>query len=245
VQVDEWLIESLRATVFPAPGTKTNPGTWWRDLVGSEPDSRTVKPATSELIEDGPFGGAQLVLTINPIGVIQWQLGARMPTELSVDIVSAGKLGELLPPFADLVDRWFEKAPAMSRVAFGVVALLPVGGHREGYEKLGGFLRALKVDPSSSELLYRINRPRTSKSNIPDLRINRLSTWHVLKMGAMVSAIGSTSPRVVAEKYACRADLDVNTAPTFQGTFTSEQARAIFRELLELAVEILERGDIE
>lgn len=242
MQSDEWLIESLRATVFPAPGSKPNPEGWWRDLVGSEPDTRTVKPATGEWVEEGPFGPARLVLTINPIGVMQWQLGAPPPTEISADIVSAGKLSELLPPFAKLVDLWFPKAPIMSRIAFGVQALLPVAGHREGYEKLSTLLRAVKVDPATSEFLYRINRPRVSKTGIPDLQINRLSTWHVLKMALMV--VGAT-PQVINEKYACRAQLDINTVPTFPGTFAAQQAAAIFGELLDLSFEILERGDVE
>lgn len=246
VPLDTWLAESLRATIFPGPGVTPVADSWWREVTNSDPDSRTIKPATREHLEEGPFEAARLVLSVNAIGAIQWQVGAPRPTEIPADIISAGSAAELLPAFVGLLERWFPMCPVASRIAFGVIGLLPASEQRESYEKLGALVRSVKIDPvTSSDFLYRINRPRASTTSIANLRINRLSTWHAIKMGVMALPMGGGRGKVVNEKYACRVEVDINTAPDFQGTFTSQQVAEVFHELRDSAVEILEMGDVE
>ncbi len=239
----------MRATVFPTPGQPITADTWWTDAVGGEPETRSVKPATRQRQEEGPFeGGGRLSLSINPLGVIQWQVTPEVPKDIPVDIPAVGPVEELSKPFLGLLNRWFRSTtcPTASRLAFGVTALLPVEDHARGYETLASYLHALKIDPHNSfDLLYRINRPRRSISEIQELRINRLSTWVVQKI-SMVAGMESDprSSSVISERYACAVELDINTVPTFTGTFTSRDTSALFSELERLAMEILAKGDV-
>lgn len=246
VPLNEWLAESLRATIFPPPGVAPVAETWWRDTLNREPDTRAIKPATREHLEEGLLEGAKLLLTVNPIGVVQWQVVALPPTEVPSDLLAAGPLMTILPSFIGLLERWFPMCPGASRIAFGAVGLLRVSGHREAYERLATFLRSVKIDPEkSTDFLYRINRPRESITSISDLRINRLSTWHAIRMGVLASPTGSGPYALINERHACRVEVDINTVPTFQGTFTPHQVTEVFRELQRLGLEIIEAGDIE
>jgi hypothetical protein len=245
---DVWLLGSIRATVFPAVGTTPAPDTWWRAATNTDPSSRTSKPATREHTEEGPFAGAQLVLTINPLGIIQWELGTPVPEDIPTSLPTAGPFLEKTSEFLQVLDRWFPHCPPASRIACGINALLPADGHRQAYEALQPLLRTVTIDPDSSELLYRINRPRPS-GVVPDLRINRLSAWSVLKvrMALNQEPTPASGPfeRVIFEEYACRVSLDINTVPTFTGTFQEGALLStLYGELYWLAVEILERGDI-
>jgi hypothetical protein len=50
----------------------------------------------------------------------------------------------------------------------------------------------------------------------------------------------SVSPRY----FACRLELDINTLPEFQGELERAQLSSLFHELVDLAVEIANQGDI-
>ena len=161
VPIEEWLTESVRTTVFPASGVVLAPDTWWRGVLGGDPETRTVKPALREHRDEGAFGDGKLVLSVNPLGVVQWQLGAPDVTVLPEGLPAAGPFVRRTAEFLDLMDRWIPMCPASNRVAYGAVALLPVGGHREGYERLGSLLRTVKVDSISTAMgssVYRTSR---------------------------------------------------------------------------------------
>lgn len=246
-QTASWYAESLRLTLFPAPGVTPNADSWWRELIGSDPETRTSKPATREHVDDGLYEGRRLQLTINTLGVIQWQILPDVPSPLDTPtgVFNVGPLQEVLTVFVSLMERWLPAAPASSRIAFGVTGVSPVAGHREGYEALGRLLReSVKLDPEgSSDFLYRINRPRPSLV-IDGLAINRLSTWSVLKLRLLAEGPTGGLGRLVREAYACRAELDINTAATFQGTFDASIVGGVFQELQVLGIEILQSGDI-
>ncbi|MDO8475728.1 MAG: hypothetical protein Q7W02_05945 [Candidatus Rokubacteria bacterium] len=235
--------------MFPAPGLPVTADSWWADAVGGEPETRSVRPATRQRQEEGAFeGGGRFSLSINPLGVIQWQVTPDPPKDLPVDLPTVSTVEEVSKPFLGLLNRWLRSTtcPAASRLAFGVTALLPVDDHTKGYETLASFLHALKIDPhNSSDFLYRINRPRRSVTEIPDLRINRLSTWAVQKLTTVAGLPADpSSSAVIGEQYACSVDLDINTVPTFTGIFTSKDTSAVFSELERLAMEILAKGDV-
>ena len=244
-----WLAESIRATVFPTPGAAVNAQAWWVAVMGAEPEVRTTKPATREHLDEGSLDGRRLRLSINPLGVIQWQVLPGPLTDLPEDFVHIGPLHESLPSFEAVVDRWMPMCPPATRIAFGAVALIPQAGHDEGYATLARYLRnSVQVDPRSSDFLYRINRRRPSRS-VDGLVINRLSTWNVSKVITVGNILasrqtGTTEAQLVNESYACRVELDVNTAPTFDGVFDPLAARRVFQELKELGLEILEHGDV-
>ena len=48
-------------------------------------------------------------------------------------------------------------------------------------------------------------------------------------MTVLAETAGTSQGRLVHEAFACRVELDINTAPTFQGTFDSTEMRNILR----------------
>ena len=239
----------MRATIFPAPGVPFTAESWWKEAVGGEPESRTVRPATRQRQEEGPFeNGGRLSLSINPLGIVQWTLTAEQPKDVPEEIPTIGPVDELAKPFLGLLNRWFRSPTCLtaSRLAFGVTAILPVEGYREGYETIALYLPAVTIDPTNStDFQYRINRPRPSSTRLPGLQINRLSTWNVFRMTVLAGPTSDpASASVVGERFGCLAELDINTAPSFAGPFTSRDTSSVMSELERLAIEILAEGEL-
>ena len=95
--------------------------------------------------------------------------------------------------------------------------------------------------------MYRINHPRDSSSGITDLRVNRLTKWSVALRRGVGFSVGPTGVSGVSPGqafFACRLDLDINTAVDFQSQLSREQLPQIFQELVDLGNEIAGEGDI-
>lgn len=246
--LSQWIAESLRATAFPSAEAEVKSDSWWRAVLGEEPENQVVRPRTGERREEGTFQGASLILKVEPTR-IDWILRPKLSTEKPPEGFSAiGSFQDSYLPFRELMRRWFPLNPPLERLAFGAAALLPVANKTEGYKRLAAYLPALHLESKGwSDLLYRINRPRPSKSNIPSLRINRLCTWSVAQTQVQLLSLSPPPqrPQVIdlEPAFACRVELDINTSPEFEGQFSGQQCAEIFDELLDLAQEILQEGD--
>jgi hypothetical protein len=151
--------------------------------------------------------------------------------------------------FEWLIEKWLPVSPLALRLALGGELVSPVDSVTQGYEYLRQYLPALKLD-NSSDLLYRINRPRQSKTN-PSVKINRLSTWGLIQgtiLSLQLTGPGGPRPSVSvspSHRPACRLELDVNTAPEAQVELRADDIRALLKEFTELASEIADQGDVE
>jgi len=244
----EWVAESLRATAFPSGEAELKPDGWWRSVLGEEPESQMSK-RTGERREEGTFRGAILILNVS-VGRIDWILRPKLSKdEPSGGFPAIGGFAETCAHFRELMHRWFPLSPPLERLAFGAVVVLPVANKAEGYTRLARYLPAVQLDAAedSSDFLYRINRPRPSRSKIPNLRINRLSAWSVVEIHTQQVELSSPlqRPKFIQGEpaFTCRVELDVNTAPKFDGQFSNKVCTELFDELLDLAGEILQAGD--
>lgn len=246
----QWQAESLRMTVFlepqaPRPQIKT-----WRDLVGTPPEEQHLQRSENLLVEQGRYKDRLLQLTIQPPRV-DWKL-LPLPPEAEEPETPAfrimGPWAESVRLFVPLMHQWFGENQAIARLAFGAVLLQPIHDLATGYRTLQGFLPAVTLDPpGSSDFLYKINRPRHSTSGIANLQINRLCTWSVAmhrKAGMDLSLDGIGRIRSSPVTFACRLELDINTAPDFGTVLPAEQLGTVFDELVKLAQEIANQGDI-
>ena len=248
--LEAWRVETLRTTLFPSPTTSVDPSTWWVEVVGEEADTQIVHRKKSERREEGLYKDGKLVLHVQPIR-IDWIWAAQEePEGKEEDFPSLGSFPAVCPLFTQLMDRWLalETCPNAQRLAFGAILLYPVPDRATGYRQLMPYLPAIQLDPErSSDFLYRINRRRPSTSGIPHLEINRLATWSV--MARQLQPV-SISPEAVGyfptppRSFACRIELDINTAPEFREELSRDQFRAIFHELVHLGQEIATEGDI-
>lgn len=248
--ITAWLAQTLRLTAFPSPVAEIADPTWWNDLVGEPPETRVSHPRKGEQREEGLFEGEKLTLRVQPTR-IDWLFASADDQERQLEgIPTVGPFLDSVDIFFSLMRHWFEleACPAVQRLAFGAVLLQPVENREAGYRKLSPYLPFVELDPKgSSDFSYQINRPRDSKLRIPDLTINRLSKWSV----ATMRGVGlSLSPASVVDYalgeafFACRLELDINTAQDFQEEISPEQLPAVFQELVDLGREIASEGDI-
>lgn len=241
-----WQVQTLRVTVFPSPDLEVNPESWWERAAGIASEGSSTERRTGTYEEHGPFGAApnaRLALRVQP-GRIDWMVGAAE----SATVPTFGTIGEfevLSEAFLETIRRWQPLAPGALRVAFGSVLLSEVPDHQSGYRRLAELLPSVRLDPDSSDFLYRINRPRRSRV-VEGLRINRMSTWALLRLtygGLTPDSRGIRLTRA-SNQYAAHVEVDVNTAADYEGYFAAERLPAVLDELGTFAREIAREGDV-
>jgi len=145
--------------------------------------------------------------------------------------------------------RWLDIAPPVVRLAYGATLFEPVPDRQTGYRRLSQLV-PVQIDPVGSEdFLYQINRPRTSRTGLPGLTINRLSKWSVAAFQNFVlmftiPPVQPAQPQAGRPEIACRIELDINTAPSYTNELPHERLGEIFRELIDVGSEIADRGDV-
>jgi hypothetical protein len=143
--------------------------------------------------------------------------------------------------------RWLAAAPAIQRIALGPVLFSPVADLQEGYRRLVPLLHTVNIDPDgTADLFYQINRPRVSRLGIPALRINRLSKWSVIVSQQVLVRMSPGAPQLIETQpvVACRVEMDINTAPSFEGDLPRDRLADIVDEMADLTLELAVRGDI-
>ena len=244
-----WQTQALRLTAFPGPGFTPTDTTWWADLVGQPPESRSSQPRLAMYSSEGPFDQGTLALRLQ-FDRIDWFLSAPdRPSSDSQALPTLGGLPTALSTFVTLMSPWLDSdaCPPLLRLAFGAVLLQQVATREEGYRRLAPYLSAVQLDPlGSSDFLYRINRPRDSAGTIEGLRINRLSTWSVVLQRAGMIAVRSGTATLLpsSEHYASRLELDINTAPGTGLELPRAQVPQVFQEMVTLGKEIAQEGEI-
>ena len=247
--LNNWYVDLLRFTGFTTPDFQIQDPSWWQYIVGEPSETRVFHPRKGQFQDKGIFGEGELILKIEPYR-IDWIYRA-MPIEIDQNRSSLGLLSEASESFNELIQKWFvvDNFPTLQRVAFGALVIQPVEDRKTGYERISKYLiNSVKLDPeSSSDFLYQINRPRDSKLNFPELKINRLTKWSVQTYKHIGVAVGEESKTVYEseESFACRLELDINTMVNIKNRFNSNDSKNLFNELANLGLEIAEKGDIK
>ena len=244
-----WQSSTLRLTAFLGPTARVSENTWWADLIGKPPESRTIRQQKCEQNDQGPFEQGTIALNVNPARVDWLFLPKVDPETFEGNMPTVGSFPEVVDLFLKLMQRWLTPpmCPLIQRLAFGAILHQPTDRRPSGYALLNGYLPAVDVDPqNSSDLLYQINRPRQSKCGIKNLLINRVSKWSVASMQLIgIPADQAPSTKMLGpESFACHVELDINTDKEFQNDLPREQLSIIFQELVDLGKEIARDGDI-
>lgn len=249
--IDAWQVEMLRVTGFTAAPIPDTPPNWWTTVVGQPPQTTQIERKDWTHTERGPCCGGVLVNNIQP-SRIDWALVRGDEEIASSGLQTFGSLTEIAPNFLPLMDRWLdmETCPQLRRLAFGAVILLPVESQLAGYRQIAAYLPSVQIDPeNSSDLLYRINRPRNLKKDGTQLTINRLSTWVVLASHRFWATIGvSQGSQTELKKeelgFACRLEMDINNRAAQDIQMSGKNARSVLQDLVNLAFEIAAEGDV-
>ncbi len=149
--------------------------------------------------------------------------------------------------FSEMTKRWLAKCPSIKRLAFGAVLLHPTADPKSSYEVLDRYLPDVRVSPSSSEFMYKINRTRMSRV-LQELKINRLSTWSALHWTLSItlglSAGATTRELAPTQGDACKLELDISTDAEFSQQLPTDKLGALWDELIQIGIEIAEKGDV-
>lgn len=238
-----WLSEIFRLTVFFQAVEETEFTNWWKHIAGDDPENRNSQPKIKTLQDEGPYEGGQLVVSVQVnradlLFLPSFDKNINMPNPEKLLPFDAGR-----NIFENLVKRWLEVSPELSRIAFGTILDIPVPNKIAGYNELAKYLTTINIDSDeSSDFLYQINRPR--KSNVvPNLKINRLSKWAVAI--AELNVIKNLSFAATSqETLLTRLEMDINTFPGNKENLPRDKYYEIFSELLSLAVELSQKGDV-
>ncbi|MCK4296645.1 MAG: hypothetical protein KAX28_08350 [Candidatus Marinimicrobia bacterium] len=245
----DWNVELLRFTVFPIPDTQIGEPNWWNDIVGERSETRVIQARKSHFQDKGPYEEGELVLKIEPLRIDWFYRTIQNPEGQDIRN-TLGLFQEAIKTFTSLMSKWFalKDFPSPQRIAFGSIIFQPVGSHKAGYEKLAEYLKSVKLDPErSSDFLYQINQPRDSKTDIENLKINRLMKWSVQTI-RLIGFVFDEEHRNIyngQKKFSCRLELDINTVPDPKRHFSAKECQTVFDELVQLAVEISQKGDIK
>ncbi|MGK5021057.1 hypothetical protein [Janthinobacterium sp. LB2P10] len=204
---DVWQVENLRFSFFF--DTISRP-TWtgmWSNIAGKECDSRTDKPASLHLVEEGEWNGLKLISSLQPDRIDIFL----QPKEVDFELPNAGKFVDVVAPFVERIQASLTDAQRTSirRVGFGAVLLRPAENQEAAYSVLSTYLPSIKIDKNSRDFFYQINRPLSANSN-RNININRISKWSVI--AAHFIAIGNSSPNVMQALIANRLELDINNS---------------------------------
>ncbi len=241
-----WHARGLRLTFFVGQPVDIEKLNWWLELVGNDPESRTLRPRAGELQEQGPFKEGSLTLGVRPERV-DWNYLPIQKEETALEFAQLGPFEAALEVFVPPMLHWLQSCPPINRMALGAALFQPVKGKEDGYIRLSKYMNFVKLDPEgSSDFTYQINRPRSSESGVAGLRINRLSRWTVASVGTIQISPGIPHLQPISRTgaFATHVELDMNTSPEFSGNLPKEKLKGIFEELVHLAQEIAEQGDI-
>lgn len=250
-----WHIGGLRLTAFAVSDAPLKDRGWWQILMDEPPETSITRPREGMQSAEGPCYGGTLINQLQ-LNRIDWLLSPAPDQEPGdIGFPTIAPFPELLDSFTQLMIRWLdsEVCPALQRLAFGAILYLPVDSMVEGYQQLSAYLPSVVLDvEGSSDLLYRINRPRESASGISGLKVNRLSKWIVATSALIEQMIDWSEGSLSAgdfgrtrQSFACQLELDINTQPGLQKPLPQQHLTQVFEELVNLGKEIAVRGDIK
>lgn len=243
-----WTAELLRVTLFHAHTDEVKAEGWWQMVTGMAPDGSIGKPKTGERIELGKLDDTTLVLHAKQLeGRIDWVL--TWEGEPSDNPPSfPDKATVLLNLMANLFS--LEVLPSINRVAFGALVVLPIPGDtlgHEGYATISNYLTFDISRDTASDFMFQINRKRSS-TTIPEVEVNRLTKWSVIKAVTrqivLISSDGIVaSPAVASALEGCHLELDISTAKV-DVAFPGDMLTALLTELVDLGRELIREGDV-
>lgn len=247
---DVWQAQYLRLISFPVEPQNSVQQNWWHDLAEADRESRVDKKLQVE--EEGVFEGLSLLLSIDLLR-LQWTVAPRLLADnLPQGPPTLGPFLQWKDWFRNHMHRWLTMSPPIRRLAFAAVLVQPVENREAGYAMLDRYLRSVDIDPQSTDFLYRINRRVRSRTDVPELHVNRLTTWSVGRFavvvrGQLTGLADQEAGQQIArsETHACVLEFDINTVPEPAGRVLPREALPrVFDELVELGVDIATRGDI-
>jgi hypothetical protein len=247
----EWSVQQLRATIFHAPGDAGDKiHEYWAKAFGSMPQQDETKNLEGVRVVGGQVRDKQWMANIRRDRVDIASQPAAAPPLGSGDVWYRSEspyqqiVRELIEPSHLLVDT----VSGVNRLAVGALFLAPASGISDAYAKLNVVFPYLHLEGlDAPDFSFRVNRRRQSQRSTA-LQVNRLATWSIAQ-GQTVSfgLVGSGGASALGSEiqFAASLQLDINTVQAGMGArIPADRAKDILTELVDMAIEIVERGDV-
>ena len=240
-----WNAQVLRVTLFlrePMDGA----GLWER-VVGMAPMVDEHRPREHARRQVGPIADASFELQVTAPR-LDWVMTPAV-AEGSIPSIHFGSIDTALKRFDDLLRPWLKAPPdtGIVRIAFGLIAVLPMLNRVAAYERLQRLVPSVRFDAEHTrEVLYRVNRPKPSRVLLR-AKLNRITTWTSIGARTYFAVIGATpSLQTIAggEDFFVRCECDHSTSAETTGPLENASLRPIYDELREMAIENVERGEL-
>ena len=239
-----WQATQLRYSVFPSGSATVDPDKWWQAVLQSEPDHVQLQPKANVAEFRGAYANGQMIMGIGP-GRIDWlyiasddEFGLSQPL---------GSLIETLDAFEVVIRKWLDQpdCPSAKRIALGAILRMDVDSREQGFRSLDPFLPGLHLSENASDLIYQINRPRTSTIGEQSIRLNRLSKWSVVFAQAARQTVMNSLPLLAeASQTYAQLEMDINTVPAEEMVLSPREEAETLQTLTAYVREIAERGDV-
>lgn len=246
----DWVAESLRMTTFhnigDLPSDASGP---WESVMQRQPEQVSGRPVENLHVANGPYDsiGMQLQCTVRP-DRSDWalQYAPPAPGVPQTGLVTVGPFGEVLPAFQVTCSKWLSTCPNVTRLAFGAVLMAEARDLQDAYKQLDAVLPFVELHAANmSDFFYQINR-RRNLASVRNCLANRISRWSAAQVGSVEFLVeGNSQPQVSSgpDLFACRLELDVNTATRLTNVSGFGAVR-LFGELVNFGREISEKGDL-
>ena len=214
-------------------------------LLGIEPESVEANSSAMRRVEIAPLGPGRLTVT-SQVNRVDWSW---QPAEESIPDVHLGMPDEAIEQLMQLLCAWIHAQKDVVRVALGGVFGVRVETREEGYSVLDELIPELKLDASSSEFIYQINRPLALEGFEGLSVLNRIEKWSCRRAFSNVFALSNTGEvRVLpeAQEIAIHAacELDFNTDAQNTQFLGPDLIERVLKKSKEQALILLDRNGV-
>jgi len=242
-----WQTESIRFSAFGealVPGHSLLPV-----LLDVQPEAVNERPAQSFRQETARHAHFRLTITRSPgrLDLLFADLtdaNTSDPTRPDYKpFFEIGDYDDVFPPIRARIHQLVARLQNPIRLAYAPTLFAPTRTLKEATHLLAGKLSHVHFDPENdTDVFWQINRPRVGK--ISPLRLNRISKWHTIAVQRLqiTPPIARIAPDFVAA--AARVEIDVNTPADNSEALVHVDATSVADELMSLAHELFEKGDI-
>jgi hypothetical protein len=243
--ISAWRPQYLRLIAFPTepPVVKYADQRWLKELTGVQDDDITSVKQKHFRQDQSKYNGTLLSVAAD-LQRVAWTCSP-IVEEIPEGLPTLPALPENIDWFRDLMGRWLTSAcPPITRLAFASELIQDAADHDSAYRQLGAYLPAVRLETTSSDFRYQINRKRPS-STVKNVLINRLIGWGAIQTIVSIdSPLQRSKTQLAQPGLYCALSLDMNTLGDSTDPMPAASLNALFGELVALGLEIAERGDV-
>jgi len=245
-----WQAEQFRFTGFLEPLFDVTAESAFRAFTGSEPEHVSENRQQAVQTASGMFNKFKLDVVKIPGRLDMVLHSSEESSALAAGVSVLGLWTDIISVFDSGVRAWLQTQPKLQRLAFGTIVVDEVNDRVAGYKVLNQLLPKVDIDiEHSSDFVYQINRPRLVKfDDHLSIKINRLSKWSTVAVVSQTLTVVAKerlrpSNVVASIRNYSRAELDLSTDPEVL-ELPSSQIEPIWKKLVDLARELLLKGDV-